>query len=309
MEKIIVLKENSGLRLDKFLVKEFFSLSRGDLIKYIKNELVLLNGKTTRPSQMLKECDTISILFSNDFSKKVLKSNKKIHLDIIYEDQNIIALNKPAGLQVHPGNKNESNTLANALLAHFPPISSVHDNSNNAWQRPGIVHRLDKNTSGIMIIAKNQTSFNELKKLFQKRLINKKYLALVYGSLKEKNGIIEKEIARSSDYKKQTIASHKTKTIIRSAVTEYKILKEYQNFSLLEVSPKTGRTHQIRVHLSSIGHPIVGDTLYRNKKYSQIELSRQFLHAKEISFTLFDKKYLFSTPLANELNDFLANID
>ncbi len=309
MKKIIINKENAGERLDKFLKQEVFlnlETTRGEIIRNIKSGNILVNNKKVKPGYLLRPPDAISSKFK--VQREKLIPNRNIKVKIIHQDKNIIVINKPAGAQVHPDNKEKFNTVANWLVAKFPEIKDVHDSSNSPGQaslRPGIVHRLDKDTSGVMVVARNQKAFEELKKLFQEHKVEKKYLALVYGKLKDKKGKIEKPIARAATYKKQVIAGRKTKTKIREAATEYKVIKEYQNYSLVEAMPQTGRMHQIRVHLFSIGHPIVGDKLYALKKYKKIEAERQLLHAKSIEFNLLGKKYFFKAPLSADFRRFL----
>ena len=318
MKKIIITQENSQQRIDRFLVsafakatadkKELFSsgMTRGEIIRNINSGQVLLNGDPTKPSHMVKKNDEIKIDIKKEDKKLI--PNKKVKLEIIYSDKNIIVINKPAGLQVHPV-RLEQDTLANGLLAQFPEIKNITDGSKDSELRPGIVHRLDKYTSGILIIARNQTTFDELKKLFQSRKIKKEYLALVFGKLKNKKGVIEKPLARSQNYKKQIIAGPRTRTKIRPAVTEYEVLKEYADYSLVAARPKTGRTHQIRVHLSALGHPIVGDSKYKLKKFKTIgKANRQLLHAKKIRFSLLGKEYSFQVPLSQDFNLFLAGL-
>lgn len=307
--KIIKVSENNiGIRIDKFLAQEFFSLSRGEIIKNIKEGNISVNKEIVKPSYKLKENDEIKSDIS--FEREEVELNKEMKLNIIYNDDNIIVVNKPAGIQVHPDNNERKNTLANALLAKFPEIKNVHEKSLGAYFRPGIVHRLDKETSGVIVIARNKKTFAELKGMFQDRKVKKKYVALVYGQLKEKKGIITKSIARTENYKKQTVAGLKTKTKIRGAVTEYRQLKRFNNYSLVEVHPLTGRTHQIRIHFFSIGHPIVGDKLYKLKSIKPNSLAkRHLLHAQQLSFTLFGQKFSFFAPLPEDFNVFLKNID
>lgn len=302
--QLIVSENKSSKRIDKFLAEEFFSYTRGEIIRQIKAGHILVNGKKVKPSYILKENDIITIINSQkttDNSQGIIP-NPRIKLEIIYQNKNIIAVNKPAGIQVHPDSHEKKNTLANALVASWPEIKNVGED----LLRPGIVHRLDKDTSGIIIIARNQEAFFELKKKFKNREIEKTYLAIVPGKI-TKPGEIEKPIARATSYRKQVIAGKKTRTKIREAVTHYKVLKSGENFSLLEVQPKTGRMHQIRVHLATIGHPIVGDKIYKLKKIkSENMASRQLLHAKSISFELFGKNYAFETRMPNDFNQFLT---
>jgi len=303
MRKIIVDKINFSVRLDKFLVKEFFSLgmTRGEVIRSIKSGDILVNNKKIKPSYKLKSGDVIvspSLQLSPERREgSVLKPNYDLKIKIIYQDENVIVVDKPAGLSVHPSQPEEKDTLINFLIYKFPEILNVHDDLAEVKLRPGIVHRLDKDTSGVMVVARNMKAFRELKKLFKEHKIEKKYLALVYGKMREKSGVISKPIARAGNYRKQVIAGRKTKTKIREAVTFYKVLKEFDNHSLLEVVPKTGRMHQIRIHLFSIGHPVVGDKLYKLRRIKAIQAPRQMLHATSIKFKLFGRNYFFTSPL------------
>jgi 23S rRNA pseudouridine1911/1915/1917 synthase len=306
MKKITIGIENVGKRIDKFLAEEFFLYSRAEIAEKIKKEEVFVNGKKVKPSYRLEENDQVE---TGDFSnqQKKLLPNADIKLEIIFENEDLLVIDKPAGLQVHPSDCKQTDTLTNALISNHPEISDVHDNSVEAYLRPGIVHRLDKDTSGVMVIAKNKETFDELKKLFKDRTIEKKYLALVEGVLDEEGGIIDKPLARSAGFSKQLIARENTKTKIRQAVTHYAVLEKFENFSLLEVSPKTGRMHQIRVHLASIGHPIVGDAVY-GKKAPGSPVARQLLHAKSLSFDLGGKHYDFEAKMPTDFAQFLAEI-
>ncbi|MFC1700712.1 RluA family pseudouridine synthase [Patescibacteria group bacterium] len=227
-----------------------------------------------------------------------------MRIDIIFENSDIIVIDKPAGLLVHPTHKKEKDTLIDWLINYYPEIRNVGDDKN----RPGIVHRLDKDTSGLLIIVKNNKYFDYLKKLFANRKIEKKYLALVVGHLKEKKGIITKSISLSKkNYKKRSalLDSHS-----KTAITKYKVIKEYKDYSLLEISPKTGRTHQIRIHLSSIGYPIAGDKQYKFKRQICPEkLTRQFLHAKYLKFQLTSGKIVeFKSELPKDLKEVIDNL-
>lgn len=307
MKRINVKKDNPEIRLDKFLVREFFSHSRGEIIRNIRAGNVLVNNKKVKPSYILRRGDAISSKLKVRSEKLI--PNRNIRIEIIYKDENIIVINKPAGLQVHPDKNESKNTLVNWLIHKFPEVINVHDDSAEANFRPGIVHRLDKDTSGVVVTARNIKAFQELKKLFKEHKIEKKYLALVYGKLKNKSDVISKPIARSSTYKKQVIAGRKTKTKIRKALTEYKVLKEFNDYSLLKVTPKTGRMHQIRIHLFSIGHPIVGDKIYKLKKLKRVDAPRQMLHAKSISFKLLSKNYRVNANIPGNMTSFMRNID
>lgn len=307
MEKIFITSEKAGQRIDKFLAKEFFLYSRGEVMRHIKKGEVMVNGKTVKPSYVLEENDEVTYEQFPETGQKPL-ANNQIPLDIIFQNKDIVVINKQAGLQVHESHNEKKNTLVNALLAHFPEITAVHDDSEGAEMRPGIVHRLDKDTSGVMVVARNIEAFNELKSLFKERGAAKTYVALAEGMFKQKQGIIDKPIARAASYRKQTVARGNTKTKIRTAITEYDVLAEYGDYSLVELYPKTGRTHQLRVHLSSLGHPIVGDALYGAKGKQKPEAKRQLLHAKSLDFELLGQKYAFSAPKPADFDEFVASL-
>jgi 23S rRNA pseudouridine1911/1915/1917 synthase len=219
---------------------------------------------------------------------------------IIFQNNDFIIVDKPAGLSVHAGVGTGEKTLVDFLLEKFPDIKSVGDAPDI---RPGIVHRLDKETSGVMIVARNQKTFEFLKDLFKNRNIEKKYLAVVHGELKEKEGRVEGEMGRSKkDFRKQALVRGKISVRKeRYSLTHYKVKKEFDKCALLEVSPKTGRMHQIRVHLHSIGHPIVGDKKYTFKEFKRISTARMFLHACSISFIgPNNEKYFFESQPPEE---------
>jgi len=233
-----------------------------------------------------------------------------LNIPIIYEDKNFVAVNKPAGLLVHGfkvtvgGEKRHiaESTLVDWFLEKYPEAKGVGDLPR--W-RSGIVHRLDKETSGVMLIAKNQEYFNYLKSLFKNHEINKTYLALVKGNIKPDSGIIDKPIGLKSGTIKRTVFTKNAK-MIKSALTEYKVKEYFPMYSLLEVSPRTGRTHQIRVHLASLGHPVVGDKLYGGGKVK--DLDRLFLHAYSLEFSpLPGKKLKLIADLPQDLTDYLRS--
>jgi 23S rRNA pseudouridine1911/1915/1917 synthase len=228
-------------------------------------------------------------------------------IKVIYEDSDFLALNKPAGVLVHPTSKKETGTLVDWLRRGWPEVNRVGDDPKT---RPGIVHRLDKDTSGVLIVAKNQNFFNYLKNLFKKHEVKKTYLALVWGELNGR-GIINKPIGLRPGTIKRSANAKKIK-MVKEAITQYKALKIFkkdgERFTLLELTPKTGRTHQLRIHLASIGHPIVGDTLYGRRK-SPIILSRQFLHASSVEFTSKSgQRIKIEADLPEELRKFLEEL-
>lgn len=201
----------------------------------------------------------------------------------IYEDRDVIAINKPAGIVVHPDATHKNGTVVDALLTAHPEIKTVGDDP----ARPGIVHRLDKDTSGILIIAKNQTAFDYLKKEFQEHRITKNYIALAVGSVKQAQGEINLPIGRGYKTPTQRVATGRMRGQIREALTYYKVLERFPEFTLLQITPKTGRTHQIRTHLKALGHPVACDKLYGGKLFiCPMGLTRQFLHAASLELTL-----------------------
>ena len=225
-------------------------------------------------------------------------------MKIIFENEDIIVIDKPANLTVHPVHPEQKDTLVNELITHYPEIKNVGEDP----LRPGIVHRLDKDTSGLMVIAKNNKVFEHLKNQFQQRKVEKKYIALVHGKVKDKKGTITKSISFSKkDHKKRSaLLDEKSKR----AWTEYQVIENFENYTLLEVSIKTGRTHQIRIHLASIGHPVAGDKQYKFKRQiNPKNLSRQFLHAKYLKFQLLDGKIMeFKSELPEDLKNTLKEI-
>ena len=229
---------------------------------------------------------------------------------IIYEDKDVLVINKPAGLLVHPTHKKfmygaspSGKTLIDWLLEKYPAIKKVGDDPAN---RPGIVHRLDKETSGVMIIAKTQKSFEFLKKQFQARLVKKNYIALVWGKFEMRSGIIEKPMGIKTGTLKRTVKIDESTKLVKEAKTIYRVKKELGPYSLVEVEPLTGRTHQIRVHLASIKHPVVGDRLYSQRDLPA-GVKRLFLHAESLELTLPNgEKRKFEAKPPKDLEDFLA---
>lgn len=299
-----ITKTESNQRLDKFLASRYPDYSRAYLRKQIKSDAVSVNKEIKKPSYILKENDKVAAEILPP-PKISLEPDATIVLKIVYEDNNVIIIDKPAGLTVHPSETKKGGTLVNALIAYYPPLRQVGDDPI----RPGLVHRLDKDTSGLMIIAKNNFAFEWLKKQFQERKVQKKYLALVVGAPKESSGIIKTYLARSkSDPTKQQVG---IKPIDREAITEYKTVKNFRDFTLFEVHPKTGRMHQIRVHLAWLGCPVAGDIKYGRKTMPvPAGLTRQFLHATELTITLPDgqKKTLMS-PLPENLKQTIAALE
>jgi 23S rRNA pseudouridine1911/1915/1917 synthase len=239
-----------------------------------------------------------------------------VKLNIVYEDEDLAVIDKPAGLLVHSAPKIQEKTLADFLVERYPEIKNVGDpvkppvGGNGAGDplRPGIVHRLDRETSGLMVVAKNQATFEFLKNQFQERKVEKRYLALVWGLVVKDEGQIILPIGRSRKFGRQA-AGFKAKNI-RPALTEFKVRERFADFTLLDVYPKTGRMHQIRAHLAAIGHPVAGDRLYAKKKSGEAGLGRQFLHAYFLKFTAPGGKILqFRSELPEDLKRYLATIE
>ncbi len=313
--QLLIASEHTGERLDVFLAhsKEFETilkrpLSRSQITLGIKNGGVSISNPSkkalSKPSLILSEGAVLEIFPEKfEMGHKKLLPEPHIPLPVIEENEHFLIINKPAGIQVHPSTSQESGTVANWIIARYPEIHNVGDAT-----RPGIVHRLDRDTSGLLIIARTKRSFTALKKLFKDRNIKKRYLALVFGIPKEKEGTVTTPIARSTRSDRQTVAPQgkRVKGVIRPAETHYRIIETFENSALIEVEPATGRTHQIRVHMASIGHPIFGDRLYASKASRELSanLPRHLLHATSLDFTLFGKEYSFKSPLPNDFEKF-----
>lgn len=306
-----ILKKDVRKRLDVFLSEKFPEFSRSQIQKEIRARRVTINLKPAKPSSILKLGDAIKASRLFCYRRKDvtlgLKPNKNIKINIVYEDKNLAVINKQPGLLVHPTKKEYKNTLVNALLYHVPSIKNVGGDP----LRSGIVHRLDKDTSGLIIVAKNNEMFIWLKQQFAGRKVKKKYLAFVYGVPKEKHGYITSSIGKLKGRQTTGIAIRKLGLKSREAETEYLVRKTYGNLALLEVTPLTGRTHQIRVHLASIGHPVVGDTLYKFKRSRPPkEILRQFLHAYFLKFRVPSGKALeFKINLPEDLKRVLSALE
>lgn len=303
--RIQIKPEDKNKRLDKYLTTEL-KISRSKIQKLIKLGKITLNGEKVTPHFFLRANDKININAKDikiENKSKEIKPNKKVKYKIVFEDKNILVIDKPSGLLVHPTDKIEKDTLVNGLIAYYPKLKKVGEDS----QRPGIVHRLDKDVSGLMLVCKTQKAFEYFKKQFQERKVKKIYTALVHNPMERVEGIINLPLERSEKGKMLV----KTKDQGgKEAITKYAVIKQFQNFSLLEVQIETGRTHQIRTHFNFLNHPIVGDKLYQQKKVkANIELDRPFLHSIKLGFKNIDGKYLeFESKLPTKLNKILKQI-
>ncbi len=312
------------IRIDKFLVTFLTDVSREYVQDLIHNQLVLKNGSIVKkPKELVSRGDIIEVdtieLKKQHFASisEEEKTNLTNKVRIIFEHEDFLIIDKPAGLLVHKTNNPESYSLVDIILRQYPEIRGVRDKHQSKeaelQERDGIVHRIDKDTSGIIIMARNQEAFEIFKQLFQDRKVYKEYICLVRGHLREPHGNITYPIIRSKlDHTKRVAVINSKQSGIkeRTAHTEYWVEQEYTHASLLRVVIHTGRTHQIRVHMKAIGHPIIGDTLYGGKLEAQGEnsLPRQFLHAHKIAFTYKGKEYSFISDLAQDLNKYIASL-
>jgi 23S rRNA pseudouridine1911/1915/1917 synthase len=270
--QLIVPKDAARLRLDYFLACELPRFSRSRLQQLIRKEFITLNGGTARPRDLVRAGDRIEV--NEPPPEKIDNQPEAIPLDVLYEDEDLIVINKPAGLVVHPGSGHRVHTLVNALLHHFPKLSGIAGK-----ERPGIVHRLDKETSGCLVVAKTDQAHRGLSVQFAARTVEKNYLALVAGKLRKSAGIVEEKIGRHPVHRQRmSIASQRG----RPAKTEYRVLSSSDEISLIECKLHSGRTHQVRVHLQHLGHPVLGDKVY-GAKYAKA-FPRQMLHAWKLGF-------------------------
>lgn len=301
-----VKESKAGARVDQYLSEEISDFSRSRLAKLVKEKLVTVNGNTIKASYIVKENDIVKINLPKDDESG--PSAEHIPLDIIYEDKNVIVVNKPADMVVHPTAKNEKGTLVGALLNYYPEIKNavVEKNNSISMMRAGIVHRLDRDTSGVMIVAKNKKALEYLSKEIKNRKIKKIYWALCLGWPENESGELINYIGRHKVNRKQMAEIGESKG--RKTVSRYKVLKYFkdlagQRFSLVEFDIETGRTHQIRLQSKIMGNPIVGDPVYKTRESDRqgkgLHSVRQLLHAKQLSIRM---------PGSNKTETFSADI-
>ncbi len=272
MEKIVVDEALANVRLDKGMTYVLKDKSRSYALKCITEGHVLVNGQMQKPSYTLKLADVLEYEYLEE--QKLDLEGQDLNLEIVYEDEGVAVVNKPKGMVVHPAAGNYENTLVHGLLYELDDLSTI-----NGVARPGIVHRIDKDTSGLLMIAKNDKASLSLTEQLKNHSCKRKYIALVYGTIIETKGKINAPIGRDpEDRKKMAVLK-----MGKPAVTHFRVLKRYKGFTLVECQLETGRTHQIRVHFEYIGHPLVGDKVYGRRKV--IGDQGQFLHAKTIGFT------------------------
>ena len=290
--EVEVLREE---RIDKYLAEEL-GISRSTVKKMIDEGFVLVNGKKAKASLILSESDELFV--KDGFIKEASFEAEDIPINIVYEDDDLLVINKKSGMVVHPGNGNTSGTLVNALMHYTKNLS------NKEAFRPGIVHRIDKDTSGLMLVAKNDKAHDILAEGFKNKTIKREYIALVCGVIGEDSGVIDAPIGRDAkDRKKMCVTSENSK----KAVTHFKVLKRYEHYTLLRLILDTGRTHQIRVHMKYIGHPVYNDPVY-GKAYNDFG---QFLHSASIDFeqpTTHEHLH-FECDVPKEFQDFLDTLN
>lgn len=297
-EKLLVLEEMEGERLDVFVTENMEQLSRSLVQNLIKAGKVLVNGQPVKASYHLREGEEVEVELPEP--QAVAIEPQDIPLDIIYEDQDLVIVDKPKGLVVHPAHGNWDHTMVNALMYHIKDLSGI-----NGELRPGIVHRLDKDTSGVMVVAKNDAAHRNLAEQIKVHSIKREYTALVHGVIKENLGTIDAPIGRSQlDRKKMAVVKDG-----RSAVSNYEVMERFRNYTLVKVSLMTGRTHQIRVHFSYIKHAVVGDPLYGSTK-KHFDLDSQALHAHLLGFNHpRSGEYMeFTSPLPDYFQKIVAEL-
>lgn len=298
MEKIVA--DLDGMRLDTYIASKLNTLSRTMIQRLIENGEILVNGKIKKISYKVQLGDILEINIPKPRETDIKAEN--IPLDIVYEDNDIIVVNKPKGMVVHPANGNLDGTLVNALMS----ICKDSLSGIGGEIRPGIVHRLDKDTSGLLIIAKNDTAHINMSNQIKNREVKKIYIALVRGIVGEDEATINMPIGRSTkDRKKMAVRKDG-----KEAITHFKVLKRYGKYTLLEIKIDTGRTHQIRVHLSEIGHPVIGDMVYSNGK-NEFGVEGQMLHAKSLDFKhpITGKEIHLEAELPNYFKDILNKLE
>ncbi len=319
IKKIIIKNNDKGKRLDKFLSEYLKNETRSQIKKMIENGLILINGKKTKVHHFLKIEEKISISLSAKISKnknikETEKDTQKLKPKIIFEDNDFLVLEKPSGMLTHSTDLGEKNTMADWLAKKYPEITNIGENK----YRGGIIHRLDKDVSGVIVAAKNNQAFNNLKEQFKKRQVKKIYIALVYGKIENSKGEINLPIGRNKNGQFVAHPKKKNEKLMQRdkfAKTAYKVLKYIKDYTLLEIQIFTGRTHQIRAHFQAIGHPIIGDPIYKpknkflhflRKKIKVIDVERIFLHSQKIGFKNTKNEWVeFFSPLPDKLKKIL----
>lgn len=296
--EIIANEEAAGVRVDKFISDELPDLSRTYVQDLLKSGDITVNEKSAKPNYKLSPGDKIAV---NETEPEPLEIKpEEIPLDVLYEDQDIIVINKPRGMVVHPAPGHPSGTLVNALLAHCEDLSGI-----NGVLRPGIVHRIDKDTSGVIVAAKNDKAHRSLAEQLKNKTTHRIYQAIAHGSFEHDKGTIDAPIGRDeNDRKKMAATRHNSK----DAVTHFTVLERFEQYTFVSCQLETGRTHQIRVHLAYIGHPVAGDPKYGPRK--TLDINGQALHAAELGFRhpATDEMMMFSAPLPEDMDRLLKQL-
>ena len=300
MEPVVFTAEEKGQRLDVFVVERFPELSRSHVQKLIEQGNVLVDGMVRKANYKLRGGEAVQVTVPQ--AEPISVEPEDIPLDILYEDKDIIVVNKARGMVVHPASGVYSGTLVNALLYHCQDLSGI-----NGEIRPGIVHRLDKDTSGVMVCAKNDTAHLDLAEQIRTKTAHRTYWAIVHGNIKEEAGIIKGDIGRHpTDRKKMAIVRENGKP----AVTHFKVLERFGEYTLVECQLETGRTHQIRVHMTSIGHPLINDPKYGPKKSSPFAINGQALHSLQLTLThpVTKEEMTFTAPIPTDMEKILTGL-
>jgi 23S rRNA pseudouridine1911/1915/1917 synthase len=304
---LVITSELANKRADISLTEAGVFSSRSQIKKIFTDKKVIVNGKYIKPSQIMIEGDVVSVEVPLPIEERLIPYD--IPLDVVYEDEHVLVIDKPSGLVVHPAVGHVNDTLINAILAHHIKLSP-----GTAPYRPGLVHRIDKDTSGLLVLAKDEKTHNSLARQFKNKTVHRKYIAIVFGHIKEKESSVESFIIRSTNDRKKFMATEGPEG--KWAKTHYKVLEESSHLSLVELVLETGRTHQIRVHMNHIGHPVVGDDFYNGKKrainISNLplrnlikDMPRFALHARELGFThpVINKRLEFVSPWPDNLQE------
>lgn len=295
--KINVIESDELLRIDKYLTNKT-KMNRSTITKLFNDNKIKVNGNIVKPSYKVLVGDIIE--YEEYIPKPLSLEKQDVDFEIIYEDDYLIIVNKPSGLVVHPGSGNYDQTLVNGLLKHTDSLSDVNNN-----YRPGIVHRLDKDTSGLLVVAKDNITHELLSQMFSKRTIKKEYIALLIGEFKPDTALIDAPIGRDEKSRKKMSVTSKNS---KEALTHLTVLKRYKGYTLVKLNLETGRTHQIRVHMKYIGYPIYNDPVYTSEKATAFG---QFLHSSNLEFIhpITKERVSFEADLPNEFKEFINSLE
>jgi 23S rRNA pseudouridine1911/1915/1917 synthase len=308
LRRVELVSREDGQRLDRFLAEHLDDISRSEVQRQIQAGSATVNGQTAKPSQRLGRGDVVCMTLADPEPLGI--EPWEVPLAVVYEDPDCVVVDKPAGMVVHPATSHKQHTLVNALLAHYPEVAAMLEPTTDRGRRPGIVHRLDKDTSGLIVVARHEAARRALQRQFKARMVEKRYLALLHGRLAPPQGVVRASIGRDPRRRKRMTVSPDG----RPAVSEYTSRRflflphrEHELYTLVEAHPLTGRTHQLRVHFAHVGHPIVGDAVYGPRK-RRLPCPRQFLHACYLGFALpsSGERVGFSSELPDDLAQVLS---